>query len=60
MINVAFVTYANDVTESIRGFHKIEFTSQHIVFYMSAHNDNKIIAVRAERVFELVTEIDEE
>jgi len=27
---------------------------------MSADNDNKIIAVRADRVFELVTEIDEE
>ena len=40
-------------------FIKIEFTSQHIVFYMSADNDNKIIAVRADRVFELVTEIDE-
>jgi hypothetical protein len=59
MINVAFVTYANDVTESVRSFHEIEFTSQHIVFRMSASDPNKIIAIRADRVLELVTEIDE-
>lgn len=60
MINVAFITYANDVTESVRGFHEIEFTSQHIVFHMSASDCNNIIAIRADRVFELVSEVEEE
>lgn len=60
MINVAFITYENDVTESVRGFHEIEFTSQHIVFRMSETDRNKIIAIRADRVFELITEIEEE
>lgn len=60
MINVAFITFENDVTESVRGFHEIEFTSHHIVFRMSSDDINKLIAIRADRIFELVTEIEEE
>jgi hypothetical protein len=60
MINVAFVTFANDVVESVRGFHEIEFTNQHVVFRMSETDRNKIIAIRADRVFELITKIEEE
>lgn len=60
MINVAFVTYENDVVESVRGFYEVVFTSQHIVFHMSETDKNKIIAIRADRVFELITEIEEE
>jgi hypothetical protein len=60
MINVAYITYANDVTESIRNFYEIEFTSQHIVFRMSALDKNLIVAIRADRVFELVTAVEEE
>jgi hypothetical protein len=60
MINVAFITYANDVTESIRGFHEIEFTSQHVVFRMSETDRNRIIAVRADLIFELITHVEEE
>lgn len=58
MINAAFITFESDVTESIRGFHEIEFTSHHIVFRMSETDRNKIIAIRADLVFELITEVE--
>lgn len=60
MINVAFITYDSDVVESIRGFHEIEFTSHHVVFHMDRLDKNRIIAIRADKIHELVTEKEEE
>lgn len=37
-------------------FWKIEWTPQHVVFFVDEADDRKILAYRADRVFDIVTE----
>ena len=59
MRNIAYITYDHDVSESVVGFYEIEFTSNHVVFRMNENDKNEIIAVKADRIYELVTEKEE-
>lgn len=59
MINVAYITYDQEVVESIKNFYEIDFTSNHVVFKMDRHDRNKIIAIKADRIFELIVEKEE-
>jgi hypothetical protein len=43
--------------EEVRGFRKIEWTPQHIVFHMK---DDTMIAYKADRVHEIITADEEE
>ena len=43
--------------EEVRGFRKIEWTPQHIVFHMK---DDTMIAYKADRVHEIITAREEE
>ena len=60
MINVAFITYEQDVVESVRDFHEIEFTSNHVVFRMDEFDKNMVIAIKADRIIELEVKKEEE
>ena len=59
MINVAYITYDQEVVESIKNFYEIDFTSNHIVFRMDEHDKNNLIAIKADRIFELIVEKEE-
>lgn len=60
MINVAFITYEQDVVESVRDFYEIEFTSNHVVFRMDEFDKNMVIAIKADRIIELEVKKEEE
>ena len=47
--------YEDTYQETIR-FWKITWTPQHVVFHTNDQDENDIIAYRAERIFELITE----
>lgn len=59
MVNVAYITYDQEVVESVVDFFEIDFTSSHIVFRMDEHDKNKVIAIKADRVFELIVKKEE-